>query len=64
MASTYPLKVHVIAMIEPIPADNTGGGDRRVEEISVEAESYEEGVSELPGQVPEGWRIINLRRAD
>lgn len=64
MASPYPLMVHVIAMIEPIPADNAGGVVQQVEEISVEAESYEAGVSALSGQVREGWRIINLRRAD
>lgn len=51
-------------MIEPIPENNAGGGAQQVQEISVEAESYEAGVSALPGQVPEGWRIINLRRAN
>lgn len=51
-------------MIEPIPADNAGGGAQQVEEISVESQSYEAGVAELPAKLPEGWRIINLRRAD
>jgi hypothetical protein len=57
------LRVHVIAMIEPIPVDNAGGGAQQVEEISVESQSYEAGVAELPAKLPEGWRIINLRRA-
>jgi hypothetical protein len=55
--------VNVVAMIEPIPADNAGGEPREVQELSVDAESYEAGRAALYDQVPEGWRIINLRRA-
>jgi hypothetical protein len=55
--------VTTIAMIEPIPENNSGAGARQIEEVSVEAESYEAGVAELRDQLPEGWRIINLRRA-
>jgi hypothetical protein len=34
-----------------------------IREISVEAGTYEAGRDELRGQVPERWRIMNLRRA-
>lgn len=52
----------LIAMIEPIPTDNAGNQAGDVREISVRADSYEPGVSELRGQVPEGWRLMNIRR--
>jgi hypothetical protein len=54
--------VKIIAVIEPIPDNNTGQHAREVRELSVEAASYEEGVTELGAQLPEGWRIMNFRR--
>lgn len=54
--------MNIIAAIEPVPDNNTGQHAQAVRELSVEAVSYEEGVTELRAQLPEGWRIINLRR--
>lgn len=56
--------MNVIAAIEPVPESNTGegGSTEQGRELSVEAASYEAGFAELRGQVPEGWRIINVRR--
>jgi hypothetical protein len=51
-----------VAAIEAVPDNNTGQQAREVRELSVEAASYEEGVTELRSQLPEGWRIMNLRR--
>lgn len=50
-------------MIEPIPTDNAGGNPGEVRELSVDAETYEAGRADLYAQVPDGWRILNFRRA-
>lgn len=52
----------IIAAIEAVPENNTGQQAQEVRELSVETASYEEGVTELRAQLPEGWRIMNLRR--
>jgi hypothetical protein len=54
--------VNIIAVIEPVPDNNTGQNAQEVRELSVEATSYEQGVTKLRTQLPEGWRIMNLRR--
>ncbi|WP_298041964.1 hypothetical protein [uncultured Citricoccus sp.] len=54
--------MNIIAAIEAVPENNTGQQAHKVRELSVEAASYEEGVTELRAQIPEGWRIMNLRR--
>lgn len=54
--------MNLVAIIEPIPTDQTGIAERKVSEISVEADNYEDGFAELRGQVPEGWRLMNVRR--
>lgn len=54
--------MNIIAAIEPVPDNNTGQHAQAVRELSVEAVSYEEGVTDLRAQLPEGWRIMNLRR--
>ena len=54
--------MNIIAVIEPVPDSNTGQHAQEVRELSVEAASYEEGVTALHAQLPEGWRIMNLRR--
>lgn len=51
-------------MIEPIPEDHNGSGRRQVEEISVEADSYEQGREALMAKLPEGWRMSSIRRTD
>lgn len=53
----------ITAVIETIPGDDTGGGDRGFDELTAEGESYEAGVAALRARVPEGWRIMNLRRS-
>lgn len=54
--------VNLVAMIEPILKDQSGRDPRQVEEISVEAETYEQGQEALMAQVPEGWRMTSIRR--
>lgn len=54
--------MNIIAAIEAVPDNNTGQHAQEVRELSVEATSYEEGVTGLRAQLPEGWRIMNLRR--
>ena len=51
------------ALIEPIPPNHSGNEPREVRELSVEAKSYEAGRAELFAQVPEGWRMVSIRRA-
>jgi hypothetical protein len=55
--------VNVIAMIEPIPEDQSGNSPGHIEEITVEEETYEAGREALTAKVPEGWRMVNIRRA-
>lgn len=52
----------ITSYIEPIPADQSGGTERKINEMSVEASTYEAGVEELRKTVPDGWRIMNFRR--
>lgn len=54
--------MHVVAMIETVPEDNAGTVRQQVDELSADAESYEDAVAMLRERVPAGWRIINLRR--
>jgi hypothetical protein len=58
----YARRVNIIAVIEAVPDNNAGQHAPEVRELSVEAASYEEGVTKLRTQLPEGWRIMNLRR--
>lgn len=51
-------------MIELIPEDNSGISTGQIEELVVETDAYVAGVLELRTRVPEGWRIMNLRRGD
>lgn len=59
---TYAVGVKILGMIEMVPADDSGAGDGEVREISVDAEGYAAGVAELRVLVPEGWRLLNVRR--
>lgn len=54
----------LIALVETIPADNSGTGERHVEEMTAEADTYEDAVADLRSRVAEGWRLVNFRRAD
>ncbi|GAA1133832.1 hypothetical protein [Citricoccus alkalitolerans] len=56
--------MEITAVTETIPDDDTGAGDRGIDELTAEAESYEAGVATLRGRVPAGWRIMNLRRSE
>lgn len=49
-------------MIEPVPEDSTGAGASQPQDLEVEADSYQAAVSAVHAQVPEGWRVMNLRR--
>lgn len=49
-------------MIEPVPEGQSGNSPRQVEEIAVGAETYEASREALMAKVPEGWRMVNIRR--
>lgn len=54
----------LIAMIETVPADRSGHPDRRTDEISVQTQDYDAGYDQLCSQIPEGWRMVHVRRDD
>lgn len=54
--------MHVVAVIEQVPEDNTGTGQQQVDELSAEVERYEDAVTEQPFRIQSGRRFVNLRR--
>ncbi|MGM7669278.1 hypothetical protein [Microbacterium sp. A93] len=52
----------IIGHIEQLPEDMSGSAPSQVRELSMEAETYEKAVAGLRDQVPDGWRLMNLRR--
>ncbi|MBB5747938.1 hypothetical protein [Micrococcus sp. TA1] len=64
IARAYDVAVNLIAMVEPIPEDQSGRDPRQVEEKAVEAENYEPGREALMAKVSEMWRMTSIRRAD
>lgn len=48
--------------IETIPPDLSGPGpDHRYDTITVTADTYPEALAQARSQVPDGWRLINVR---
>lgn len=52
----------ITAAIEVVPSDHSGSTPAQVREISVEAATYEESTVALQAEIPEAWRLMNLRR--
>ena len=51
------------AMLEQIPADSTGEGERVTREVKVEAPSYDDARAQLAADLPDGWRVLWVRSA-
>ncbi|XKH58340.1 hypothetical protein LG293_17085 (plasmid) [Citricoccus nitrophenolicus] len=54
------MKLH--ALLETLPVDSSGSGERQLTEKTVEAETYDQAYAQLRSEVPEGWRLVNVRR--
>lgn len=48
--------------MSPPPPINSQVSPSEVRELSIEVEGHEAGGVEQRAQVPEGWRLMNLRR--
>lgn len=61
--STYaPVVITVVALTETIPPDHTGHHpDRQAGEVRQSAATYEEARDRIFAELPEGWRVLNLR---
>lgn len=51
-------------LIERIPEDQADGGERQTDDLSAEADTYEAAFAQLRASVPEGWRLMNVRRGE
>lgn len=56
-----PMILH--AMLEQIPADSTGKGERLTREARVEAPTYDDARAQLAVDLPDGWRVLWVRTA-
>lgn len=51
------------AMLEQIPADATGKGERVTRETKIEAPTYDDARAQLAADLPDGWRVLWVRTA-
>ncbi len=49
------------ATIQQEPPDHRGGYELAISEIEVDASTYDDAMTEIQGQLPEGWRILHVR---
>ena len=54
----------LIATVQETPPDHKGGYDLATDEITAEAETYAGAREQVDRMVPEGWRVIAVRRTD
>lgn len=49
------------ATIQQEPPDHRGGYNLAISEITVDRPTYDDAMTEIKSQLPEGWRILHVR---